>query len=124
MTEDGTDRTLRSLFRRQRSEEGKLVPPFESVLAAATVASARTARPTRGLPRLAVAAALAAGLVLALDLSSHRAPQPVFDVAAWSSLSQWSAPTDPLLEWSGSRVEGVTITTPSDTWFETDKEQG
>lgn len=127
MHEDRTERELKSLFRKLKSEEERLAPAFEPLLRSAARGTERTRPSMPTWVRLAGAVAVAAALVIGSGIFPMRPRQPADDLEAWSALSQWTASTDTFLEWSEPHWGSASITTPSDTWmgrsYETEGQQ-
>ena len=94
------DRELRERFRALRQEDAARTPSFQTTLVAAR--DRRTAAPTprRRVLGLAVATAVAAGVVLMLLVGRHGRPGIAVDLAT----ARWEAPTDFLLRVPGNEL--------------------
>jgi hypothetical protein len=116
MNADGADHNLKPLFHELRTEEARRAPSFSNVLRKATDSKTAPAR----MFGLMLTACVAVVIALAVSLSVFRARKDPSapDTSPWTSLTQWKAPTDVLLNVSNA-LNANKITTPTDSWLAT-----
>jgi hypothetical protein len=119
MNTDKTENEFKQFFHELRAQDEQRAPGFENLARP----SAAISTPRVMIPRFrlgAMVAAAAVVLVTAIGVADLRSREQsaARELAQWSSLSNWEAPTDALLNFSSLPL-GSTIITPSDSLFET-----
>lgn len=92
------DNPIQQLFSEQRAADQQRTPSFQRTWQAAMTLAEKPARQSWWLPAMAAASAVSLVVVSALLWPHTEKPQPTPTATVIASLSEWTSPTDFLLE--------------------------